>query len=138
MKQPILDVQKMSQKMKPDPEIIIKQDELYARAWECDYETLFFDSYRAEPDYHNSPKIRVRHDLAKDETCIITWTTRESYPENFLQTDEFCDGTDTDQCMELDAEAISEQPNPSNANPRNTKNDLRHDPKPKCNDDYSY
>ena len=33
-KQPIPDVQTTSQKWKPDPEVIIKHNDLYARAWE--------------------------------------------------------------------------------------------------------
>ena len=35
-KQPMPDVKTTSQEGKPDPEVIIKHDNLYARAWECD------------------------------------------------------------------------------------------------------
>ena len=33
-RQPIPDVQATSHEWKPDPEVIIKHDDLYARAWE--------------------------------------------------------------------------------------------------------
>ena len=40
--------------------------------------------------------------------------------------------------MEPDAEASLVKPNPTNANPRSTKFDLRHNPKLNCNDDNRY
>ena len=49
--------------------------------------------------------------------CTIPGATRESYLETFLQTDGFCDGTDTDHYMEPEAAASSEQPNCAIANP---------------------
>ena len=73
--QPIPDVQSTSQEWKPDPEVTIKHDDLYARAWECEYQTLNFDSDRDELDNHNSPKIPVRQYLEDDETCSIPGTT---------------------------------------------------------------
>ena len=41
-RQPIPDVQSKSQERKPDPEVIIKHDDLYGRAWESDSETRLF------------------------------------------------------------------------------------------------
>ena len=67
-RQPIPDIQTTSQEGKLDPEVIIKHDDLYARAWESDYETPIFDNGQHEPDHDNSPEITVRHDLANDET----------------------------------------------------------------------
>ena len=43
-RQPIPDVQLTSQKWKPDPGVIIKNDDLYARAGEFEYETPIFDN----------------------------------------------------------------------------------------------
>ena len=59
-------------------------------------------------------------------------------PQRFPHTDEVVDGTDTDHYMEPDAEANLEQISPTNVNPGRTRIDLRHNPKPNCNDDYRY
>ena len=32
------------QEWKPDPEVSFNRDDLYARAWECDYEQPIFDA----------------------------------------------------------------------------------------------
>ena len=78
----------------------------------------------------------MRQDLANDEISTFPGTIQEGSPEFFHQTDGLGGGTDTYHHMEPVAEASSEQPNPTNANPRSTNNDLRHNPKPNCNDDY--
>ena len=59
----------------------------------------------------------------------------EGLPRDFPHTDEIRDGTDTDHYMEPDAETNSEQLSPIDVNPRSTKFDLRHNPKPNANDD---
>ena len=51
-------------------------------------------------------------------------------------TDEMADGTDTDHYMQPDADNSVEQINPTPTNPRSSKYDLRHNPKPNCNNDY--
>ena len=136
-RQPIPDVQ-TPQIWKPDPEVIIKHDDLYARAWESEYETPILDNGQHEPDNDNSPEITVRHDLHNDETCSISGNIQEGSTEIFPQTDEVCDGNYTDHYMEPDAETKSEQVSPTDVNPRSTKYDLRHNAKPNCNDDYIY
>ena len=137
-RQPLADIQTTSQEWKPDTEVTIKHDDLYAGAWESEYETPIFDNDQHEPSNANSREITVRHDLSNDETCTIPGTIQEDSPEVFPHTDEGSDGTDTDQYMEPDAEANSEQLSPTDAKPPITKYDLRHNPKPKCNDDYRY
>ena len=57
------DVQTTSQEWKPDPEVTIRQNDLYTRAWESENGTPIFDKEKDEPDNHNSPEITVRHDL---------------------------------------------------------------------------
>ena len=74
-RQPIPDVQRTTQELKPDPEVIIKHDNLYARAWESEYETPIFDNGQKELDRYNSPETTVRHDLPNDETCTIPGTS---------------------------------------------------------------
>ena len=137
-KPPIPDVQTISHEWKPDPEVIIKHDDLYARAWESEYETPIFDNGQHEPDSDNTPEVTVRHDILNDETCTIPGTIQEDSPEILPHTDEIGDGTDTDHYMEPDAEVDAEPFSPTNNNLRSAKYDLRHNPKPNCNDDYRY
>ena len=100
-RQPVVDVQATAQEWKPDPEVIIKHDDLYARAWESEYETSIFDNDQHEPDRGNSPEVTVRHDLQNDETCTIPGTIQEDSPGILPHTDEIGDGTDTDHYMSL-------------------------------------
>ena len=137
-RQPILDVQATAQEWKPDAEVIIKHDDLYARAWESEYETSIFDNDQQEPHSGNSPEVTVRHDLPNDETCTTPGTIQEDSPEILPHTDEIGDGTDTDHYMEPDAEVDVEPFSPTHINPRSTKYDLRHNLKPNCNDNNRY
>ena len=59
-------------------------------------------------------------------------------PEIFRNTDEVNDVTDTCPQIEPDVETSSEQPQKSPTNPRSSKYNLRHNPKPNFNDDYRY
>ena len=70
-RQPMPDGQTTSHEWKPDPEVFIKHDDLYARAWESEYETLFFDQGQHGPHSDNSAEITVRYDLPLDKTCTI-------------------------------------------------------------------
>ena len=68
----------------------------------------------------------------------IPGTKTENSPDIIPQTERSYDGMDTDYDMQPDAEASVEQLDPTPTNPRSSKNDLRHNPKPNCNDDYRY
>ena len=43
-RQPIPDIPITPREWQPDPEVVITHDDLYARAWECDYDEPIFDS----------------------------------------------------------------------------------------------
>ena len=43
-RQPIPDIPITPRDIQPDPEVVLEYDELYARAWECEYERPIFDS----------------------------------------------------------------------------------------------
>ena len=47
-RQPIPDIPITPREWQPDPEVVITHDDLYARAWECEYDEPIFDS-----DYNN-------------------------------------------------------------------------------------
>ena len=49
------DIRITPQERKLDPEVSLKHDGLYARAWECEYEKPIFDADKIECTPHNSP-----------------------------------------------------------------------------------
>ena len=74
----------------------------------------------------------MRHDLPNKRNVYHSENHTGGLPRDSPHTDEKGDdGTDTDHYMAPDAEASSD------VNPR-SKFDLRHNPKPNCNDDYRY
>ena len=88
------------------------------------------------------PEITVRSDQTADEMRNAPGTTPEISPEIspeiIPQPDESYDGRDVDRDTQLDAYTIVEQLDPLPTNPRSSNYDLRHNPKPDCNDDYRY
>ena len=129
-RQLIPDIPITSRERQPDPGVITKQDDLYARAWECEYEKPIFDNDYKNLVTPNSPEIRVQSDEAADEMRSSPRTIPENSPEVTPQTDRSDDGTDTDHYMQPDADTSVEQPDPTPTNPSSSKYDLRHNPKP--------
>ena len=62
----------------------------------------------------------------------------EKSPEIIPKPDGPYDGRDVDRDMQPDADTNVDQLDPMPTNPRSSKYDLRYNPKPNCNDDYSY
>ena len=116
----------------------LKHDDLYARAWECEHEQPFFDAENNNATPPNSTETPVQSDLSTEEIRNTKGLTDECSPEFFPQTEEIKDVTDTYPDMEPNMERSSEQPNSNPTNPRSSKYNLRHNPKPNCNDDYRY
>ena len=88
------DIQIKPQKWKPNPEVSIRHDDLYAIAWERDYETPIFDANNNVTPA-NSPDIAVWSDLSTKETWNTPGTSLERSPELSQQTEELCDVTDS-------------------------------------------
>ena len=65
--QPIPDIKITAYEWKPDPEVIIKHDDLYARALVCEYEKPTLDSDYKNLVTPNSPEITIRSEEATDE-----------------------------------------------------------------------
>ena len=135
-RQPIPDIQIKPRDWKPDKEVIIKPDDLYAGAWECEYEKPNSDSDYLIETY--SPEITKLSAEAADEMSSTPGALREDSPEVCSQVDRTCDGTDTDHHMQPDVDTSVEQPDPTPTDPRSSQCDLHHIPKPNCNDDYRY
>ena len=137
-RQPIPDTPVTPREWQPDPEVIIKHDDLYARAWECEYDKPIFDSDRDNLKSPISLEVTVRSGEAADETRSTPGTIQEDSSDILPHTDEIEDGTNTDHFMQPDADTSVEQSDPMPTNPRSAKYDLRHNPRPNCNDDYRY
>ena len=95
-RQPVPDTPVTPRKWQPDPEVIIKHDDLYARAWECEYDKPIFDSDRDNLKSPNSPEVTVRSGEAADETKSTPGTIQDNSSDTLPHTDEIEYGTNTD------------------------------------------
>ena len=136
--QPPADSRVTPQEWKSDPEVSLKHVDLYARARRCDYAKPVFDAENNNPAQPNSPEIPKQSDLLTEETSNTPRTAQECSRVPFPQTEELCDVTGTYPDMETDVETNSEQSNNCPINPRSSKKNLRHIPKPNCNRDCRY
>ena len=102
----------------------------YTPAWVCEFDKPIFDSDRVNMIIPNSQEITVRPEKAADQLRSTPGTTRESSPEIIPQEDRSYDGTDTDHYMQPDADTTVEQIDHTPTNPRSSKYDLRHNPRP--------
>ena len=116
----------------------LNRDDFYAKAWEYDYEQPIFDAENNNAAPPNPQEIPVQSDFSTEEMRNTPGTTDECSPEIFPHTDGVSDVTDTYPHMEPDVESSTEQPGNSPTSLRSFKCNLRHNPKPNCNDDYRY
>ena len=137
-RQPLSDIPATQREWQLDTEVVITHDDLYTRAWECEYDEPIFDS-----DYNNlaapsPPNITIRSEQTADEMGNTPGITPEISPEIIPQPDGSSDGRDVDRDTQPYADMSVEQIDPMPTHPRSSKYDLRHNPKPNCNDDYRY
>ena len=137
-RQPPADIIVKPQEYKSDPEVSLYHDDLYARAWEYDFEQPIFDAENDNAVPPNQREIPIQSDLSTGEMRNTRGTTHECSPEILPPTDDTSDVADTCRHMEPDEGTSSEQQGSSPSNPRSSKYNLRHNPKPNCNDDYRY
>ena len=138
LRQPISDIPVAQREWQPDRKVVITHDDLYARAWECEYDEPIFDN-----DYNNlatpsSTETTVRSEQTTDEMRNTPGIIPENSPETIPQPDGSDDGRDVDCDTQPDADTSAEQLDPMPTNPRSSKYDQRHNHKPNCNDDYRY
>ena len=69
---------------KPYPEVSVKHDDLYARAWDCEYEKPIFDVKNNNATPPNSPEIPVQLDSSTEEMRNTAGTAHECSPKIFL------------------------------------------------------
>ena len=137
-RQPPADITVKPQEYKSDPEMSLHHNDLYAGAWEYDYDQPTFDNENDNAVPPNLPEIPVQSNFSTEEMRNTPGKPNVCSPKIFPNTDELGDVTDTCPHMEPDLETNSEQPQNSPTNPRSSKYNLRHNPKPNCSDDYRY
>ena len=133
--QPIPDIPITPREWQPDPEVVIKHDGLYARAWECEYDEPIFEGNYNNLTTPSSTEITIRSEQTTDEVGNIPGTIRENSPEIIPQPHRSYDERDIDHDTQPDADTSVEQRDPTPTNPRSSKYDLRHNPTPNCKDD---
>ena len=136
--QPPADITVKPQEYKSDPEVSLHHDDLYARAWEYDFEQPIFDAENDKAAPPNLQEFPLQFDYSTEEIRNAPGKPHVCSPEINPCTDKVSDVTDTCPHMEPDVESSSEQPESSSTNPCNSKYNLHHNPKPNCNDDYRY
>ena len=137
-RQPPADIRVNPHEYKPDPEVSINHDNLYARAWEYHYEQPIFDAENDNSVSPNQPETPIQTDLSTGKMRNTRGTTHECPPEISPLIDETSDFEDTCTYAEPDVGTSSDQQGNSPSNPRSSKYNLRHNPRPNCNDDYRY
>ena len=137
-RQPPSDIPVTQREWQPDPEVVITHDDLYARAWDCEYDKPTFESEYNILATPSPPEITIRSEQTADEMRNTPGITPENSSEIIPQPDGSSDGRDVDCDTQPDADMSVEQLDPMPTNPRSSKNDLRHNSKPNCNDDYNY
>ena len=137
-RQPPADIAVKPQEYISDPEVSLHHDDLYARAWEYDFEQPIFDAENDKAAPPNIQEIPLQSDYSTEEMRNTPGNPHVCSPEIFPCTDEVSDVTDRCPHMEPDVDSSPEQPQNSPANTRSSKYNLRHNPKRNCNDDYRY
>ena len=137
-RQPPADIAVKPNECKPDPEVSLHHGDLYARAWEYDFEQPIFDAENDKAAPPNIQEIPLRSDFSTEEMRNTPGIPHVCSPEIFPCTDEVSDVTDTCPHMEPDVDSSPEQLQNNPANTRSSEYNLRHNPKPNCNDDYRY
>ena len=84
-RQPKPDTPVTPREWQPDPEVIIKHDDFYARAWECEYNKPIFDSDRDNLVLPNSPEVTVRSGKQLMKRGVLQERYRRT-PQIFLPT----------------------------------------------------
>ena len=95
--QPLSDIPVTQREWQPDPEVVITHDDLYARAWEGEYDQPIFDSDYNKLIAPSPPEITIRSKQTADEMRNTPGITPENSPEIIPQPDGSSDGRDVDR-----------------------------------------
>ena len=101
-RQPPADITVKPQDYKSEPETSLHHDDIYARAWEYDYDQPFFDNENDNGAPPNSQEILVQSDFSTEEMRNTPGKPHVCSPEIFPNIDELVDVTVTCPHMEPD------------------------------------
>ena len=93
--------------------MVIKHDDLYARAWEFKYEKRSFQKDQDEPDIPKSSGTRVQNDLPKHKASAIAGTIPEICPKTSPELDIILEKTGMGHDTSFIRDTDSENPNPN-------------------------
>ena len=80
-RQSISDIPITPREWQPNPEVAIKHDDFYARAWECEYDEPIFDSDYNKLATPSSPETTIRSEQVADEMRSTPGTIPGNSPE---------------------------------------------------------
>ena len=101
-RQPPADITVKPQEYKSDPEVSLHHDDLYARAWEYDFEQPNFDADKDKAEPSNLQEFPLQFDYSTEELRKTPGNPHLCSPETFTDTCEVSDVTDTCPQMEPD------------------------------------
>ena len=88
-RQPPADIPVKPQEYKCDPEVSLNHDDLYARAWEYDYEQPIFDAENKNAAPPNPQEFPIQSDFSTEEMRNTPANTHECSPEILPHTDTY-------------------------------------------------
>ena len=122
-RQPIPEIP-IPREWQPDQEVVIKHDDLYARAWKCEYDEPIFDTNYNNLVTPNPPENAIRSKHAADKMRSTPGTIPENSPETIPQPDTTYDERDVDHDTQPDADTSVEQLDPTPTNPAAPQNTI--------------
>ena len=123
-RQPLSDIPVTQREWQPEPEVAITHDDLYARAWECEYDEPIFDNDYKILAPPSPPESTIRSEQTADEMRNTPGIIPRNFPGNTLQPDGSCDGRNVDHDTQPDADLSVRQPDLTPTNPHSSKYDL--------------
>ena len=84
-RQPPADIRITPQENKPEPEVSLKHDDLYPRAWKYDYEQLIFETENNTATPPNPQEIQVQTEISTEEMRNAPETAHECSQKLFLK-----------------------------------------------------
>ena len=106
--QPPADITVKPQEYKSDPEVSLNHDDLYAKAWEYEFEQPIFDAENDNEAPTNPQENPLQSDYSTEEMRNTPGNPHVCHPEIFPDTDELGDVTDTYPHMEPDVDTSSD------------------------------
>ena len=90
---PLQDIQSFPKDWRPDPDILITNEDLYARSWETDFGTPIFDADKENPTPQHEPEVIVDQTPNADDSSH----TPGMIPKERLENDDVIPTNENDE-----------------------------------------